>query len=701
MDGSKSGALNRSQHRYFAEIDGLRAVAVLSVLIFHLKESFLPGGFLGVDVFFAISGFVVTQSIIDRKFASFGSFLSFFYARRLFRIFPLLGTVVVLTALAFVLFVPEAWLSRDIDRTGMAAILGLSNIVLSKGNDYFSPSASFNPFTHTWSLGVEEQFYLVFPFLMYFGVRFVRLRTAILIGLTLASLLVGLWWTQTQPLRAFYLLPPRFWELGAGMLLCLTADSWKPFLHHPGRANATVAVSALLLAVGLACPPLAGFPVPWAILPIAGTLGIIAGTLSRPDLSAAGLLRSRPALEVGRLSYSLYLWHWPVYVMMRWTVGLESWLDMAVAAGLTGLLSVLGYRWIEAPARDWQRRTGAGLRPIARAALAAGLVAVTAGTLFHYKPALTLSATGDLATWYPESENLRLPVGTCTVAEDKRDVAGVHLAVFAPEGCASPPDKGRLFVAGDSHTDHYARLLKRFAYETGREVRMYSLPGCGMVGFSSSEGSERCRDFESRLASDLQGALKPEDVMFLPTLRIRRFVNQWGDVGEAHAAQPASASPATINEARAEAVTGQLLKSGARIVFEAPTPVFKTVPFRCFDWFNRMNPLCRAGFSVPASELQERRAPVVAAMEAMVARFPRIGIWDPFPVLCPGPSCEAVRDGKPLFFDQDHLSGLGNDMLFPSFRAAITAEFAKNAAGEAGAPRNLARNADGRPPFSN
>lgn len=682
MDASAVDGARPVRHGYVPAIDGLRAVAVLAVLVFHLRESFLPGGFAGVDVFFVISGFVVTQSIRDVAFPSFKSFLIHFYTRRLFRIFPLLGVVVIVTTLLFVLFVPEAWLSRDVDRTGLAAILGLSNIVLAKGNDYFSPTASYNPFTHTWSLGVEEQFYLVFPFVMYFGLRAgPRWRVAILALLTLASLAAGLWLSAAQPLKAFYLLPSRFWELGSGMLLCLTASSWKPLLQRPGRSDLLVYASAALLAAGLALHPPAAFPAPWGLVPVLGTLGLIAGALARPDLAIVSLLRSRPMAAVGTLSYSLYLWHWPVYVTMRWTVGLDALPDYLVAALLTAALSVLSYRWIEKPARDWQRgNRQAGLMPIGRIGLAAALVAAASGALFQYKPDLTLSVTGDLATWYPESEWLDLPPGACQVGEAKENVAGVHLAVFSPRDCRKPPDGGRLIVSGDSHTDHYARLLKQFASNTGREVRMYSLPGCGMVGFGRGRAGGRCADFEDRVAAEFARSLTPEDVVFLPTLRIPRYVDQWGEIGKPGAAPPRPEAP--INEDRAAGLTRTIAASGARIVFEAPTPLFKAVPFRCSDWFNRRNALCAPGFSVPAAELSERRAPVMAAMTALSQRLPRVSIWDPLPTLCPGASCEAFRDGRPLFFDQDHLSGLGNDALLPSFQARMTAEF-----NEAGAAR--------------
>ena len=160
------------EFRYFKGIDGLRALAVITVMLFHLDKNLLPGGYIGVDVFFVISGFVVTASVLHLKFKSLWDFQSYFYARRIKRILPALLFCMLATSFAVVLFIPESWLGRSIYDVGAAALLGASNIALMLQKDtYFSPTAEFNPYLHTWSLGVEEQFYLVYPVLMYFVLR--------------------------------------------------------------------------------------------------------------------------------------------------------------------------------------------------------------------------------------------------------------------------------------------------------------------------------------------------------------------------------------------------------------------------------------------------------------------------------------------------------------------------------------------------
>lgn len=225
---------------YRADIDGLRAVAVLSVMLYHLNGAYLPGGFVGVDVFFVISGFVVTASLAQSQARSFSEFITSFYARRLARIVPALVTTLLVSSFVATLFIPKAWLSDLNQETARYAYFGLSNWVLQRNSDfYFAPRAEFNPYTHTWSLGVEEQFYLIVPFILFFWAchRFASQRTSqktvvlILAGICLASLVFCIWASRSHGAIAFYSIGARFWELGLGALLFLLTQSTAA-THH-------------------------------------------------------------------------------------------------------------------------------------------------------------------------------------------------------------------------------------------------------------------------------------------------------------------------------------------------------------------------------------------------------------------------------------------------------------------------------------
>ena len=321
---------------YFPSIDGLRAVAVLAVMIYHLAPNVLPGGFAGVDIFFVISGYVVTASLVGRQNQPLRQFILGFYARRILRIFPALIVCVVAVSILAVLFVPPvAWLGNSIRNTALFSIVGLSNYALIWSSDgYFSPRAEFNPFTHTWSLGVEEQFYLTAPAIVYFWLvsrsqagakRLVPL--GILVLFALVSCGVAAYNSVTDPDAAFYLLPSRFWELACGVLLFQIQHEREFRADYLTRYGALLGSVLILCALAFSNKTL--FPFPWALASVAGSALLIASFTVRDGRSSAvkRVLSTRPSVYIGKISYSLYLWHWPIFVMLRWTVGTRRCLD--------------------------------------------------------------------------------------------------------------------------------------------------------------------------------------------------------------------------------------------------------------------------------------------------------------------------------------------------------------------------------------
>jgi peptidoglycan/LPS O-acetylase OafA/YrhL len=306
---------------YARYIDGLRAVAVVSVIAYHLNAALLPGGFIGVDIFFVISGFVVSASVGQLEGISMRQFLLFFYARRLFRIAPALIVCLVATAFAFALLVPVAWLSGTNQKTGLLAFFGLSNFVLANtDNDYFSPRVGFNPFTHTWSLAVEEQFYLVFPWLFIGWLRRRRYLSLAQLSLGCTASFVWAWHLGgINPDRAFYLITSRFWELGAGVLLFqVMALSGHPFgspLPRSPVATIGATVSAAVLSVGLIIVSPSSTPFPGGILPVLGTVGILGFLQGRSQggwvlrvlnitlLASSVKFHIRSIFGIGRCSY--------------------------------------------------------------------------------------------------------------------------------------------------------------------------------------------------------------------------------------------------------------------------------------------------------------------------------------------------------------------------------------------------------------
>ncbi len=336
---------------YRAEIDGLRAIAVATVIANHFNKEWFPGGYLGVDVFFVISGYVITGSLLTKQHHSFLSLLETFYARRFKRLLPALAVCVVLTCIAGALFINHA--SSDLRvtlKTAAFAIFGLSNFFLLYNDvDYFGSSADLNLFTHTWSLGVEEQFYFIYPAILWLstsrqGIQH-RLRTlfASITLLSVLSFLCFAWMVMSSPRGAYYLMPPRFWELGIGCLAFLGHQSIASRWKRSAGPISLIALGGLLATVFVSGP---------AFLPpvtaVASTTLLI--FFMRPGNPAFNILTLRPMIFVGTISYSLYLWHWPVIALSRYTIGFSIWtLPIQLAAIAT--LSLISFLAIESPLR--------------------------------------------------------------------------------------------------------------------------------------------------------------------------------------------------------------------------------------------------------------------------------------------------------------------------------------------------------------
>ncbi|NHV25064.1 acyltransferase family protein [Burkholderia sp. D-99] len=667
-----------------AYIDGLRAIAVLSVIVYHLNPKWLPGGFAGVDVFFVISGFVVAMSVSELGNLSLGKFLSYFYARRLVRITPALVVMLLVTFIASALFIPEAWLSSSNQRTGMFAFLGLSNFILSANTgNYFSPVAEFNPFTHTWSLAVEEQFYLVFPLLFVLWLRGRRaLSVAIFVTALVASLVCAIWLGRTDETRAFYMMWSRFWELGIGVLLFQIMHARGHSFDSESRYRPRFAVAsdiglvALGLGLILARPEAAPFPA--CVLPVAGT-ALVLGTLhGRRGGVAFLLLTRRPMVFIGKISYSLYLWHWPVFVLFRWTVGLDSPVWQIAAIALTAALSIASFHFVEQPPRKAAR----GARKSAM--IGAGLALVASGYLVSTAVAsnqtsISLSTvTRNMALWYPEGPSQVIADNGCSVASSARAFDGGLVFVNERSKCSAPVTFAHnVFVLGDSHAMAYSGMLKQLAARTGATIYAYNVGGCPFISLQAwmPGRDDTCKAFGDAAVADMLPKIKPGDVVLLASLRLPRMVDQWAVFG-VDAAKNAVFSP-TAQQGRddgvqrAVPVLQQLAARGARVVFEAPTPMLESIPYRCADWFNRNNPICEKGMSVPRPLLDDLRAPILASYAKMQNAVPGVEVWDPLPTLCPGSECRAYRDGKPILFDGDHLTYYSNMLLLPGFTALI------------------------------
>ena len=706
-----TGSVQDQPIGYLPHLDGLRAIAILAVLAYHFDNSLLPGGFAGVDLFFVLSGFIVSASIGHAQNKGLLSFALYFYARRFIRIAPALIVCMLATTLATAIFLPSLWpLSDANSRTGLLALVGFSNVELVRaGRDYFSPLAEFNPYTHTWSLGVEEQFYLLFPFL-FFMWTYSRFRSLSIAGFAV-GLLISIVWSAflvaSDGNSAFYLTQSRLWELAVGVLVyqgmasvgCFSGCSRRPL--SPIYVAAGTVASAGAVALGFVAGGLSTVPLPGSLPVVAGTAGLLYLLHDQSPRAMAVRILANPALRfLGRVSYSLYLWHWPVLVLFRWTVGLERPQLQLAALALIAALTLASYYLVEQPIR---RMRLVQLAP-RYAVVLSGLCAIAlswqvAKKINAQQPNLSISTlTRNAPDWYYGVGPSTSPSAPgCELRAVREPIGEGEVFTLTRTSCPVAA-KPLLFVIGDLHAQAFRALLHRYALDSGASVVLYNLPGCSLVslqhahGYSlglqrpreytlqpSSEYTDRCRAMTKLMVADLAGRLKPGDIVFLASLRMPRLVSNWTTplfpfpeklVTDLHFSERA----AKERESAVDAAAGLIAKletKGARVILNAPTPVFRAPAFRCAESYNRSNPICRHGLTISKDEIERLRKPVLDAIGRLAARAPRTVIWDPLPVLCPGADCSALRDGRPLFFDGDHLSGYGNMVLLPAFRAVV------------------------------
>ena len=450
----RGGAQNSKRFR--GDIEGLRALAVLLVLIYHAGFSRLSGGFVGVDVFFVVSGFVITNQLL-REVESTGRLsLLGFYGRRAKRLLPAAGAVIVVTALMSWLLVNRVqWQQIGGDLVGAAAYV-VNWVFAQRSVDYLAEDVDPSPVLHFWSLAVEEQFYVVWPLIILGLILFLRRRTVraagpeglpegfvvvperahLAIGLlaliVVPSLIFSAVYTYLSPAQAFFITPTRLWELGVGALVALGSGV---FLTWRARLGALVGWCGLIVLVASAF--LVSTATPWpgiaALAPVLGTAAVIAGGFACRDAGPARLLALRPLVWIGGLSYSLYLWHWPMLRFWEWQFGVPSLTQGLLIVAASFLPAWWSYRLIESPIRHAK-----SLNISPRYALSVGfnftLVALVAGLL------LMQAGSAGTAAGKPTGANWGTGDSVSSTADPGSSTTDPGGDTSDPTGAPSPDD---------------------------------------------------------------------------------------------------------------------------------------------------------------------------------------------------------------------------------------------------------------------
>lgn len=598
---------------YQPHIDGLRAVAVLSVIVYHLSEWLLPGGFVGVDIFFVISGFLITG--IVRRETEAGSFsFMVFYARRIRRIYPALIVMIIVTLVCgYFLMLPDDY--GNLADSARWASAGLSNFFFWSQSGYFSPAAGRLPLLHTWSLGVEEQFYFVWPILLVLGLPYfgrTRLHPLVLIlAVSAASLALAITMAADSPTGLFYSPLTRAWELGLGAAIAFAPRPLGPKASRIADVIGTIGIVAALLN------PAGGI--------LAGVLSACAGAcmLLWPRVAHGAshrILSSTPLVAVGKISYALYLWHWPMLVLYGhyYLLGKPAGVvDYVGYAAVLFLVSYCSWRFVELPFRNWRPPSARTI--VVGVAASAMVIASSTFALDGIPSRFPPEALRYLADVY-RLDNSGNPAGSNCF------LTSIETRGYTPDQCISiAADRPNVLLIGDSHSNQFIGALR----EEYPELNFSQASASGCYFLLEDTGTPYC----TALAQDVYNTYLDKFRFDAVILSVR-----WRGKGRLTYLAP------TIK---------RISQSGARTYMLGPTPeYYSELPaILAYEKLQRR----------PLAKLLEANGGVRSTSRALSKLTARLGAEyrAVLPLVCNTACLTTTPLDEPMLWDNNHLSKQG------------------------------------------
>ncbi len=616
-----------SEIAYRPEIDGLRAIAVLSVVLYHAGIG--PGaGFAGVDVFFVISGYLIT-ALLHKEWTRSGRIDLFgFYARRMRRIVPALIVVVTCTVIASTMLLSPYGEQHKLAQSAVASLLFVANFHFqATSGGYFDGDSALLPLLHLWSLAVEEQFYLLWPLALIGLLRRPKSTAPAIAILAIASLALAEYLVRNDPSAAFYQMPPRFWELALGGLVALQPSRQM----RDGRTLASVGIVVLLAGLFI---PVVHFPALGALPAVAGSALLLRGIHgSAPSGWVGAWLRSRPMVFFGLISYSLYLWHWPLLAIDRATrIGPSPLAVRVLLAICAVVLAWLSYRFVEKPFRRPDPGTSN------RKLVASGLIT-------------SLSLAYCIATLGSGLDQMHPPSAAMTLAERTSEdmpanVNHCHysslesLSVFPKSNCNSVPGKPvRVVIWGDSHALAWQAFAWKLAQHDGVAAIDYTRDSCPpvlgyMIPARTSRPGELCKGFNERVIA----RIKDVDTLVLAA----SWLNYFGSDNDPQTGM--------AFKARLEATIRQVLPQVKRIIVLGPTPHLRDSAVRCIEQSNL------AACAVGRHAYDAQAAASRKGLMSLTAISEKIEYVETAGFFCTADACPALKDGYGLYWDDNHVS---------------------------------------------
>lgn len=615
---------------YIWGIEGLRGVAVIAVIINHLNNEYLPGGYLGVDVFFVISGFVISDLLKKQKLNSIYTYILTFYTRRIRRLFPALLVFIIITTVISSFF-PFGF-GVTIIRTGASALLGLSNLYQIRiGNDYFGLGSKFNLFTHTWSLGVEEQFYLIFPLILYVLKRKNLNVTTFLVLTSLMSFLTfTIFFYYEKNILQYYLPISRFWEILIG---AITYSITKNINLHKYFYDNKWHMNVYLLSL-LGC-----FFIPSEFFIYSAPTVCIFTALFLYGVRIHGYkyIETPFLLFTGKISYSLYLYHILVLILLNLEPNVFS---IFVQFFFIYVISFLSYKFIEKPFR-FGKGSQVGLSTI----YVFGLVSISTALLIF-------GVSRDLGTRDPFSDPIEKNFATCTYnnIDDSR--------------CLLKSEQNKqLFFIGDSHSNALLPLMVRLHERLSYQIYSVGLGGLYTTEFTSSNHGD-LSERGKKVLKFIESKGRSGDVVILTNQLMTWFSKTYNDKQKDHRLflndtqliQPLALKIHTRN-------IGQLAKNldiaGMSLVVLAPFPDFKYDPSTCFSpvLFKFFKDYKTSDNCETTRKDQEvRRNHILESLKNLLDKNKNVFIFDPIDFICDENSCSSFKKNVPLYYDDDHIN---------------------------------------------
>ncbi|MES0489292.1 MAG: acyltransferase family protein [Leptospirales bacterium] len=648
---SKSGSKDTyHSKKYIAAIDGLRAFAIIAVIINHFSETILPGGYLGVDIFFVISGFVITQSLVAREEKNIGSFLIGFYKRRIKRLTPALFFCFIITSFLISFFNPAP---NDYIKTGFTSIFGFSNIKLYLDSiAYWGNSASLNPFTHTWSLGVEEQFYFVFPFLLWSIVRGkwnpIKLGyfQKLIVGLSIVSLFIFIYFYNKSPEASYYITLFRFWELGAGCMLYLLVKNNSNIIKYFRLIPDFIYVIALITIMFIPNE----YPV-YTTFAAVFTTTLLISTLTNQSSNTfyQSMLSHRVIVYIGVISYSLYLWHWVVLVISRWTIGIHWW-SIPFQVSLILILGIISYKFIEKPFRN---KNWSSLNKIQTYIFILILIVPIGLAASASNKEINILYTGSDTTEVSQSTRLASAKLNCTA------------------NTAREKNRQVIRTVGNSHANHIIPMLKIIGTKCNITIKGNKRPFTRMPSGNNMDFGKIDKLFSS---------LKKNDVLILSSrntfLYQIPYLNGRGKRVDKSERNKKHGYGLDNWLMELDSLIEKAASIGVKIVLFLPIVEFDQQPINYAickkEWFRVSPPECN--LSVSKVFLNKRFSPrffkEVREREKLKDNF---HIFNPLPIYCgEGNECHRIVNGVIAFRDTNHLTPDGAQLMVENFYLFLT-----------------------------